>query len=318
MEKLKIIFIIGIIVSLVKIALSCQPEIGVQNIFPTFTPVPPEPTKQIISTNLPLTEIWRWSGQTFELITVTSDEKILVAVSHMWEGDKVIAFDAHTGKIVLESEYVSNLASVHADDKYFYIGTIRFVRAYDLKSGQRIWEGAQQPSFKRGGLYVYSTGDQLEVYDPYDNHRYILDIETGQTITDEYENRHWTYNTGGSGSHWPIIDNIAFMNRDGRLIAINKANAKTIWQSTEANLASRVASDGDLLYAIRDDAAIVGFDPETGEPVGFIEMMPAQAPPTMPADNSGSVYTMYYTVATSDKFIVVYYGNSKELIVFEK
>lgn len=301
--------------------MSCQPEAVVKNVFPTFTPIPPEPTKQIISTTLPLTEKWRWSGQTFDLITITSDDKILVVVSQMWDGEKVIAFDAHTKNIIWESEYVRNLRSVHADDKYFYIGSITFVRAYDLKTGERRWEGAKQPNFKRGGLEVYSTGEQLEVYDPYDNHMYILDIETGQTIADELEEYgkvHWTYSLGGSKSLWPIIDNLTFMNRDGRLVAIDKANRKTAWESTDTNFISRVASGDDTLYAVRDDAAIVGFEPETGETIGTIEMTPNQAPPTQPSDNGGGVYLLYYTIAASDKFVAVYYGNSQEMIVFEK
>jgi hypothetical protein len=39
---------------------------------------------------------------------------------------------------------------------------------HDLKTGQVIWQGAEQDSFKRGGLLVYPEGERLQVYDPYD------------------------------------------------------------------------------------------------------------------------------------------------------
>jgi hypothetical protein len=69
----------------------------------------------------------------------------------------------------------------------------------------------------------------------------------------------------------------------------------------------------NLLYAIRGDAAIVGLDPKTGKQVGIIEMTPKEAP----SQNKGG-YTTYYTIAASDKLVVVYYSISQELIVFEK
>ena len=68
----------------------------------------------------------------------------------------------------------------------------------------------------------------------------------------------------------------------------------------------------DILYTIRGDAAIVGFDPKTGQQVGSIEIEPEQDI----VFRGGRV--PYYAIAASDKFVVAYYSNSQELIVFER
>lgn len=315
MQRLKLLFVIGILLTLINNFISCQPEIlPISYAFPTSTPLPPAPTKQITSNSLPLTEKWRWSGQTFELITITSDDKILVSVSQMWEGDKVIALDAYTGNIIWESEYIYNLRSIHADDKYVYVGSITFVRAYNLKTGQRVWEGAKQPALKRGGLYVYSTGKYLEVHDPNDGQRYLLDIDTGQTLLEGLKtNWDWTYRTWESVDRWPLVNNVMFINRSGRILAIHRAEPKQGWESTEGPFIGTIAFDGTLLYAIKEDATIVGLEPATGKIIGKIELIPNEAPPTVYGG-----YVTFYTIAASEKFVAAYYGNSQELIVFEK
>ena len=73
-----------------------------------------------------------------------------------------------------------------------------------------------------------------------------------------------------------------------------------------------MAAFDNLAYALRYDASIVGLDPETGEQVGVIEMAPNRT-----GEDDGGVFT-YYGITTSDKYVVIYYGNSQELIVFEK
>jgi|GEM_PF-5979691 len=339
MRRWSLIFVVVIVY------LGCGVEMRPSILLYTPTPIPPDPTKRITSSSLPLVERWRWSGLTFDLMVITPQDQIIVASSH--RGDqKIIVFDAATGNTIWESEKVSNLKSLHADDKRVYIGSIRYVRAYDLETGKVLWEGAKQPDFKRGSLNVYSKGELLEVYDSYDSHLYLLDAQTGQTIEDIHRSllffreddiyfsgicgtpkmnclnatdvtsgeSLWSISFNGSVYRWPIfMDDTMLINGGGQIFAINSRTGDITWQSSETGLVSNIASGGDLLYAIRSDAAIVAFDLNTGMRVGMIEMSPRQAPPT----NSRG-YTTFYTIAASDRFVAVYYGNSQELIVFEK
>jgi outer membrane protein assembly factor BamB len=341
-ENLIIVVIIGII------GFSCQPEISLSIDRPT--PISPEPTKQVISISLPLVQRWKWSGLVHNSfgppIVTISQEYIIVATNAVFGSKKVVLFDARMGNISWESEPISNLESLDADDKRVYVGTIRYVRAYDLETGQMLWEGAKQSPSKRGGLEVYSEDDYLQVYDPYNSHLYLLDFQTGQ-IVEEIQQSHlffekdsiyysgtcgtatnikclnavdkvsgksiWSYSFEGSIYKWPVfIGDTMFVNAGGRLFAIKAETGKIVWQSTGADFVTTVARGNDLLYAIRDDAAIVGFEPETGKQVGLIEIAPNQN-----LEYTGG-YVPYYTIAASDKFVVVYYSNSQELIVFEK
>ena len=105
----------------------------------------------------------------------------------------------------------------------------------------------------------------------------------------------------------------------GKIFGVKARTGKIIWQTpdtqttfTHPEYITGVALQDHLAYALRYDAAIIGFNPETGEQVGIIEMMPDR---TL-EDDKGDV--THYAIATSERFVVVYYGNSQELIVFEK
>lgn len=313
------------------------------------TPIPPEPTKQVTFNSLPLIEKWRWSGSIHSsgspAISI-DDERIAIAANEYFVGQKIAILDANSGQTIWESDNIANLSSLYANNKHVYVGSIRFVRAYDLETGLVLWEGAQQPKDKRGGLEVYPKGEQLEVYDFYGGRLSLLDIKTGQTI-DELQlplpffkknniyysgacgngykmnclsatnlsgKSLWSRNFGDSIYSWPaFIDDTMFINAGGELFAFKAETGDIIWQTTGANFITPAVLGDNLLYAIRGDAAIVGLDPKTGKQVGIIEMMPNEAP----SQNKGG-YTTYYTIAVSDKLVAVYYSISQELIVFEK
>jgi len=336
---LVIIFIVGIA------CLGCNTQalpIESESATPTASPA-----KQIISNSLPLIEKWRWSGLIHNLfgppIVAISKDSIVIATP---SGKKrVVVFDVHTGNIIWEGDFISNLRSLHADNKRVYIGEIRYVKAYDLETGQVVWQGAEQDSFKRGGLLVYPEGERLQVYDPYDGFLYMLDSETGQT----FEKTQWSrlffkrgniYYSGTCGTgiincldaingqsgetlwsndfegglfRWPIfMDDIMFVNAGGQLVAVNTETGEFVWQSTAGNFVTEMALGNELLYAIRDDATIVGINPKTGDQEGVIEIIPEQN-----IEYTGG-YAPYYTIAASDKFVAAYYSNSQELIVFER
>jgi outer membrane protein assembly factor BamB len=331
----------------------CQPILpsGVWQTSMTSTPSVPAPAKQITLNTLPLVERWRWSGNTANLsisltdVTVTKDRIVVIGRESK---QRVIVFDSHTGNFLWQSEPIANIRSVAADEERVYIGTITYVQAFDLETGQELWRGAEQPSMKRGGFAVYSKKDWLEVYDILEPVVYILDAVTGQIVDeipkslffrwDEVDysivrgnylleardvtsnEKLWSHAFPGYIDGWPVFSgNTMLLTARGQIFGIKARTGEVVWQTpdnqttfTHPEYITGVALQGNLAYALRYDAAVVGFDPETGEQVGIIQMMPDR---TLEDDKG---YVRLYTIATSDRFVAVYYGNSQELIVFEK
>ncbi len=144
---------------------------------------------------------------------------------------------------------------------------------------------------------------------------YLLDARDAKS-----NERLWSYAFPGYIDGWPTFaGDIMLLTARGQIFGMETSTGEVIWQTTDTQAdfihpeyITGVALQGNLAYAIRYDAAIVGFKPETGEQVGIIKMMPDR---TL-EDDKGDV--KHYAIATSDKFVAVYYGNSQELIVFER
>ena len=96
------------------------------------------------------------------------------------------------------------------------------------------------------------------------------------------------------------------------LVGVDVKSGNIKWEISDKYRFLDVAGLDNVAYAFRYDASIVGLDPETGEEVGVIEMIPNRT-----GEDDGGFAT-YYGITTSDKYAAVYYGNSQELIVFEK
>jgi len=349
MKSLMIVLVIGLTVS------GCQLVLPSGALHPpaTSTPQFPALSKQITSNTLPLVERWRWSDNINNLsisrpaVAVTEDQVIILKREDAEQ--RVMVFDIHTGDYVWESEDIANIRSVATDDERVYIGTITYVQAFDLETGQELWRGAEQPSMKKGGFVVYAKEDQVEAYDISEPVVYILDPITGQTIDEipkllffrwngvdysivrgehlllEARNamnneKLWSNAFPGYIGGRPVFsgDTMLLTSR-GQIFGVKAKTGEIIWQTanpettfTHPVYITGVALQDDLAYALRYDAAIVGFNPDTGEQIGIVEMMPGH---TL-EDDKGEV--KHYTIVTSDKYVVVYYGNSQELIVFER
>jgi len=317
------------------------------------TPIPSAPTKQISSISLSLNESWRWLGLIGNMsgtpLVVIREDRIVIVTRATLGKSKVVVLNAHTGTITWESDSIDNLSSLYADNKNVYVGTIRNVQAYDLKTGQLLWEGARQDINKRGGLNIYAEGNHLNVYDSYNNRLYILDSETGEIIKEiDYPalyfvkdniylsdacssnlrvtclnaiegingNLLWSHDFGAGIRLWPVfIGSTFFINSGGDIFAIDIQIGDIKWDFTQDSYVTGLALGDNRLYAIRNDAAIVSFDPETGEQVEVIEMTPKQ---DIEYKGGEVPYIPYYTIAASNNFVAAYYSNSQELIVFEK
>lgn len=340
--RVAIFVVVGIIL------LACQPEILKR---PDITPTPRviAPSKQITSNTLPLEERWRWSGivNNFSLSAIAVTENHIAIAEGIAFEQRIHVFDVHTGNSLWSGEYVGTLVSIAADERRVYVGTITDVQAFDLETGERLWRGAIQSSLHRGGFAVFSDGDRVLAYDGMEPDLYVLNATTGQTVqkitnpdlfyrwnnkVDFLLNKSHRYLeaqdllTGtklwGQQFSGIIIDtppvffeNIMIMkiaHQFRGLVGVEIKSGNIKWEISDKFRFLDVAAIDNLAYALRYDASIVGLNPETGEQVGVIEMTPNRTG----EDDEG--FTTYYGIATSDKYAVVYYGNSQELIVFEK
>jgi hypothetical protein len=347
---------ISIIICLIGLVVSGCQSVPPARLLPplaTSTPRISASSKQLTLNTLPLVERWRWSGNIDNLsispLAGVATENRIVVIGREGADQRVIVFDAHTGRSLWESEYILNvIRSVAADEERVYIGTITYVQAFDLKTGQKLWQGAEQPSMKRGGLVVYAKEDQIEVYDILEPVVYILDAATGQIVdkipkklffrwkgidyaivSGNYyleargavsNERLWSHAFPGYIDGWPVFTgDTMLLTARGQIFGVKARTGEIVWQTidnqttfTHPEYITGVALQGNLAYALRYDAAIVGFNPETGKQVGIIQMMPDQ---TLEDDKG---YVRLYAIATTDRFLAVYYGNSQELIIFER
>lgn len=311
-----------------------------------LTNTPRSSSKHIVATTLPLVERWRWSGiipgSEHPSLVVAIKDKV-VAAGYDGQDPYLMAFNASTGVLIWQSEYINHLESLGAIGNQTYVGTIRYVQAYDLETGKALWQGAKQSLDKKGFLYVYPTLEQIHAYDFQQNHLYLLDPQTGMTVeevdypniffkqgdvhysgcgygfktqclgaTDAKNNQIlWSQRFRGFVNLWPVFtkDRIV-LNAGGQISAIDNIRGEAIWQA-DGQFIAGPARQGDLIYAVRADAAIVAFNLKTGEEIGTVNMSPNKTT----EDDGG--YVLHYAMAASDKFVAVYYGNSHELIVFE-
>lgn len=88
-----------------------------------------------------------------------------------------------------------------------------------------------------------------------------------------------------------------------RLYAVNTTTGALRWTYIDPPVSNFVLSD-DTLYAIRQDGALVGIDPRTGQEIGHIQFFPAKTDTRSTA----------YWVAASEGWVFVYFGDSQELI----
>jgi hypothetical protein len=88
-------------------------------------PTPASPSKQIISNNLPLRELWRWSGIIFDIDkpphVLVKGEMIVVVSEEGRTANKIIVFEALTGRLIWESEPTFERPdSIAVDDNNVY------------------------------------------------------------------------------------------------------------------------------------------------------------------------------------------------------
>lgn len=253
------------------------------------TATPPSPSKQVVANTLPLQELWRWSGEVSygnndppELII--QKNLVLLAITAREPTRyraKLIALDAQTGKLIWETEPTFEWPdSLYADGERVYVSYSRYVQAFDLATGQELWRGVEQSTYKKGGLHVYATEAQVEVYDidtaryPLNSRQFILDAKTGATIgVNEWSGLFFQQN-----NIYYVSSLIAGSFGKG-MIAKDKESSDTLWRLDTTGLVRRwpIVVDNRMYL---DAGDIYALNPDTGEVYWLFEDQAVIVPKT--------------------------------------
>ncbi len=249
---------------------------------------------------------------------------------------------ANNGDLHWSVELEGWIHSIAADKNQVYVaGQIGpLVEAYNLQTGEFIWQSDTLPGHalyylrpQEKGLYAYETKNLI----------YVFDTGTGQTIRKfrvptrfallEFENKDvlqsddeqlilvrdgnvvWKADLGGSPQKFPATYGDMFIVRFQEqhiptfrgLAGVELSTGNILWRRSGEFYSNFVIAD-DLLYVISKEAKILILDPQTGKTVGSAQLLP---------DNVDTLRPIA-TVAANENMLYVYFGDSQELIAFEK
>lgn len=259
----------------------------------TVAPQASVSSKAIVSNSLPLQEIWRRSG-----LTVLGDKSppqiliksglIIISIKDpqaVRYRTKIMALNIQTGELIWESKSIfANTYSLSADEQNLYASYLRYVQAYDLKTGKDRWQGLQQPQSKRGGLEVYATGDQVDVYDidtskfPLNQLLFSLNPETGRTI----KTMNWA-NLFFHQGHIYYASALIGGSFGAGITAKDKQTGHTLWElDTISNVRRWPIMEDDTMFI--DAGDVYAFNSTTGEVYWIFEDIDVIYPKTGNAD----------------------------------
>ena len=241
---------------------------------------PPSPSKQVVANTLSLQELWRWSGvvpygRNHPPKLIIQKNLVILAITDREATrytNKLIALDAQTGTLIWETKPTfEGPDSLYADQERVYVSYLRYVQAFDLATGQELWRGAQQSTYKKGGLHVYASESQVKVYDTdttrysLNSRQFILDAKTGETK---------------NVNDWPGLffeqNNIYYASDliggsfGAGMIAKDKGSSDTLWRLDTTGLVRQWPIIVENMMYL-DAGDIYAFHPDTGETYWIFE-----------------------------------------------
>lgn len=311
------------------------------------------PSRQITQNSLYLREIWR--KQDIHLLDTglpATDAVIVVAnydrnaLQYRLQGLDVTKGDV-LWEVLLPRRV--RLDSLIANDDRLYVATTWYIQAYQLSDGQFLWQTRGDP-YERSGYrlgwfdknivnYSSVVGENyrlMSVYDPNTGalmQQKQIPINPMPLLTSakiEYKGEWgkllafdrnsgqqlWETSLSGDPQPWPVlIGSKLLIATSGRqesiagLHTINATNGSLQWYALgDDDLVSNFAVINQTVYAIQHNGDIVGLALDTGQEVGSIEFDASQTDPDQNV----------YLLSANKNRLFVYYGDSRELIAFQR
>jgi outer membrane protein assembly factor BamB len=318
--------------------------------YPTSTPSsPPREIDQI--QNFPWRERWRVKVGLLQhnyhknAGNLTATEAGVVIVDDTWTLRFIKADTGNLRWVVELSGPVDTLVS--DEDKVYAAGDAgQIVEAYQLQTGELAWKAditlpdhsGYYLNLQERGLYAYQLGQEEAIYifdrQSGKNLDKIRILDMGQRSTNllllgdqewlqandeaivfvRADQVVWQTNLGGVPQKFPWLhDNLSivyFKNDrtvfDG-LAGLDRSTGSLIWDRPGEFFSNFIIVD-DLLYVISKEADVLVINPENGQTVGQAEFSPDTIDIAHPIS----------AVAADRDMLYVYFGDSQELIAFEK
>lgn len=293
--------------------------------------------------------VYFWSGSKLHALDVRTGEKIWEydAEGFIWEvqsNDRYVAFLARTGWIedtlvVLDTEGETvweqggYFRSFCLGDGLLFAALEGHVRAYDLATGEQIWDNQQAAEshwnarllYENASLYV--EGRNLRVLNPITgemSREFEAQTAPGQTsiyrsilYTTDYDHNMLIAIDGQTGDvRWSrtyrparddfnaftLVDGVLYIpDREGNVLAVDSDDGTLLWQyqdSPRVQVLSNVVVFGDTVYAVFSDNTLRGIDARTGQEIGRL-----QAAGVDPPTEGGPIGIA--KIATADSLMLV-------------
>ena len=205
---------------------------------PYFNPIEQITTPHTKTTNtlsLSETNYWSTKRRHVDLLLITDENLVILRVRGSQGAiGGIVVLDVETEKFFWRA--TSNTRSLDADRERVYVGGVDDVQAFDLKTGEKLWDYVH-PSQSRGGLYVHLEEDTIKAYvdnifNEHSTEVLTLDPQTGELLDAE----------------------------------------KILEPFSRSKFAYKTDLNTELKYVIEADGRIVGLDNQTGQEIGYLEM----------------------------------------------
>jgi outer membrane protein assembly factor BamB len=333
-----------ILVALVLTA--CGPQQPSRVLFP-FTPPTPYPSRQVISSDLGLQELWRQPmllSYGHPPISVDSQDAIILPINSGGTGI-LTALNPHNGQKIWSQEFISPyrrdaylIDSILSDGERIYIAIPYVVKSFSIVDGQPQWTTvdlpghtsykltpAKEPELIRvkggSGYYVDKQNGNVSPAEKVVDEPEIetaklacqIDLKFNFTCMDiETRQPVWQISLG-----WPVKDAqsvnskvlvvSAGNNYRNLLAGIDQTTGRILWSQPNREVVSNFVVANGKVYALIMDSALVQYDPATGSEIGRMKF----SGKTFDTDQG----SQYWLLAAGPE-ILVYLGDSQELIAF--
>lgn len=186
-------------------------------------------------------------------------------------------------------------------------GTLEVARTYIAKSGEL--ESTNNYFFSKGASFILKTS--LNNYWS-NSSDYWSDPKSIWSVSRQTGLEQWSLTVTGPVRYSPLLIDGRFIFASGLfsdIIAVDEKTGDRLWQY-EKKIISNLATDSGVIYAVREDAALVAINAYNGEEIGFVSITPSFT------EETGSRSIPYYVTAAKG-MVIVYYGDSQEIIAFQ-
>lgn len=248
-------------------------------------------------------KIWEYDAKGFIWEAQASDRFVVFLVRTGWIEDTLVVLDTEGEMIWKQSGYFRSFC---LGDSLLFAALEGHVRAYDLATGETIWDNQEAAEshwnthllYENSSLYV--EGRNLRVLNPITgemSREFEAQTVPGQTgiynsilYTTDYDNNMLIAIDGQTGAmrwsrtYWParddfnafaLVDGVLYIpDREGNVLAVDSDDGTLLWQyqgSPRVQVLSNVVVFGDTVYAVFSDDTLRGIDTRTGQEIGRLK-----------------------------------------------